>query len=74
MKLLNVLFSAIILSGCAGPVYYNPGASDTQAQRDTAECRYEAQKATVGIRNLGEQIGEFANINSACLVSRGYRP
>lgn len=61
----------LFLSACGG--YSNPGVSDAQAQRDSRECAYEAQRATVNIYNLGEQIGECANLNAACMAARGYR-
>jgi hypothetical protein len=40
------IFAVVALTGCANTQYYNPNVSDAEAQRDLAQCQYEAKLAT----------------------------
>lgn len=47
MKRTAIIIALTALAGCTAGRYVNPGVSDAQAQRDSAQCKYEAKLATV---------------------------
>lgn len=68
-----ILLTTILLAACQATNWNKPGASQAQAERDYAECDYEAKKATAGIINGFEAGWMQAEIRSDCLRLRGYR-
>jgi hypothetical protein len=78
-KCLTIAF-IIVLEGCAIPEYwwYNPSASQEQANRDHYDCLREAQQRVSGAQ-VGPYGGSAANtvitnrdLYNACVAARGY--
>lgn len=65
---------AALVAGCANTIWSRPGGSTPEAERDVAECQYEASKATVSIRSIIEQILTAQDLTRQCLRLRGYSP
>lgn len=71
MKLVLVL-AAVILTGCGAPRPFVNSSGSIVPQQIAMECRYEAAKATAGIRDgftAGFQEGQLTR---QCLAIRGY--
>lgn len=73
MKKLVVVL-AVTLAGCAGGGrMYNENVTQAQADRDTAQCKYEARVATANLRS-GLEAGFMQNdLYISCMEARGYR-
>jgi len=81
---IATLILAASLAGCAtgsGPHWYNASVTNEQAQKDFAECKYEALKAVQqtdpNMRSIFGQELDLANrrneVIAACMQVRGYR-
>lgn len=66
---INGILAAIVLTGCATPVERNwlPGE-----YRASQECRYEAEIATAGMRNVIEMAFARNDLRSRCMELKGY--
>ena len=77
--LVTCLFS-LTLAGCAQKVWYKPGITQAQFERDMAEVRYEAMKSTPPDRGLESPIAagigdgfHQAEVIKAGMAAKGYR-
>jgi hypothetical protein len=57
--------------GCAPAVYTKWGATPEQTQRDTQECEYQADVATINLRGI-EQGMRKSELTRKCMALRGY--
>lgn len=75
-----VAFLSLLMSGCAGPYFYQAGKSLEECERDLLECRYESEKAgnvPYGTWrspiSAGVQSGvQKANLTCMCMQLKGY--
>lgn len=84
-----LVFVIATLAGCAAPLHYvKPGITQTQADRDLAQCRYEAARdgnynsgstrrgisgaAGQGFAEGVEQAIRQGELMQLCMTARGY--
>lgn len=74
-----LILSFVFISGCAQKVWVNPSVTQEKAQRDLAECQYDAEKygyvQTWGT-GVGAGIEEAIRKNelmSKCMTLKGYQ-
>ena len=72
MKKTLILASLLMMNGCATYSYVQTGKSETDMQRDFAQCEYEASIATAGIRNRTASVMKYSDLRIQCMESRGY--
>jgi hypothetical protein len=65
-RIVQAGLTAATLAGCAVGGYHKESATQAEADRDSAECRYE------GISRQSILVGP-STIEAACLEARGYR-
>lgn len=68
----KVLF-VLLLAGCASQQMTNPNVTPAEAERDTAECRYEAEKAASGVYDVIARTMRVGELMRMCLSMRGYQ-
>lgn len=67
-RLLSV---ALLLAGCAGP-WARPGASQADLSRDSAECDYDAAKATASAASAVDAGWNAGQLHTQCMKLRGW--
>lgn len=72
MKLITTI-AVVLLTGCGSPgKWVHPSGNQSRVEQDSAECEYEAQKAT-GNSETGFSRGvRRAQIEDSCMKVRGY--
>jgi hypothetical protein len=80
--LLNILLGAtLLITGCASAkVWYQPGKTSAEANRDCGICKMEAINAPVTTTRNLNGLGMFLNQQTvqgnyfdACMMSKGYQ-
>ena len=76
-----ISISAVTLSGCAKPCFYQAGKNIEKCKRDLLQCIQEANNSSFGSKNahlssIEVQIQEehqLAELTCSCMLARGYR-
>lgn len=75
-KITVALAAVAMLSGCAGPTYYNPAVSQQQAQMDQAQCQMMAVAGgglPIDMASAAMSGMQRAEIQRLCFQSKGYQ-
>lgn len=72
MRAMLLVLLLLLLSGCGAGGYAKPGVTQEEFERDLAQCEYEAELATAGIRSGLEQGQVFNRLVVKCMFARGY--
>jgi outer membrane lipoprotein SlyB len=62
MKRALIAVALVALAGCANRAYYNPDVTQAQADRDLAQCHYEARRA---VTSYGTGGSSYTTISGA---------
>jgi len=76
-----ISISAVILSGCAKPCFYQAGKNIEQCKRDLLQCIQEANNSSYGTKgtllsSIEAEIQEEhqpAELTCSCMLARGYQ-
>lgn len=67
-----VILTALLLTACGAPRPFVNAYGQTAPSQIVAECRYEAAKATAGIRDGFSAGFQEGNLTRQCLAIKGY--
>jgi ABC-type uncharacterized transport system auxiliary subunit len=72
MRFIIALVAAATLAGCTPTTYVKDGITQDEVNRDTLQCRYEAESSVATMRNEFDRAFRTKELMASCMQARGY--